>query len=331
MAKPSEPPASGKKNVLGRGLSALIPSAPASSAAAAAAAAAPPPPPTVIEKRGSALNVAIEDLRPRKHQPRQKFDEAPLQEMAESIRALGIVQPLVVTREGQGFVIIAGERRWRAAQKAGLKEVPVLIREATETQALELALVENIQRQDLNPLEEAEAYQRLIGEHGLTQDDLARKVGKDRSTVANALRLLRLPEKVRDLVWEGQLSMGHARALLALSTVHEMEVLARKVVDKQLSVRATEGLARKPSAPAASPAGGGAATETGKNGTSSAAVAPAAGPSANVRDLEARLQRALGTRVRVVENTAQRSQGHLEIHYHSLEELDRLLDRLLTG
>lgn len=298
-----------KRQALGRGLAALIPSAPAGTPSlrrAETAAAA------------GARVVAIEDVHPSPTQPRKTFDDGKLDELAASIRAQGIIQPLVVrTRQEGGYELVAGERRWRAAQRAGLHEVPVVVRELDSTKAFEMALVENLQREDLNPLEEAAGYERLIAEFGYTQESLADRVGKDRSTVANALRLLRLPDGVRTLVAEGRLSMGHARALLGLDSVAAMERLARRTTAQDLSVRKVEELVRREreaGAPAkAMPAADG--VEGGK-------------PSANARDLGLRLSRALGTRVEIVEGGPGR--GHLAIHYHTLDQLDALLGRLLT-
>jgi ParB family chromosome partitioning protein len=304
-----------KRKALGRGLAALIPGAPAPTSIGHA---------DVIPVRradgpsaGGARVVAIEEVHPSPTQPRKTFDDGKLDELAASIRAQGIIQPLVVrTRVGGGYELVAGERRWRAAQRAGLHEVPVVVRELDSTKAFEMALVENLQREDLNPLEEAAGYERLVSEFGYTQESLAERVGKDRSTVANALRLLRLPEGVRGLVAEGRLSMGHARALLGLDSVAAMERLARRTTAQDLSVRKVEELVRRE-----------------RNGVASAKAAPAptrARASANARDLGLRLSRALGTRVEVVESGDGQPQGQIAIHYHSLDQLDGLLERLLS-
>jgi ParB family chromosome partitioning protein len=290
-----------KRKALGRGLAALLPGA---------ASPAPTPEPLRASPRpGDGLRtVAIEEVHPSPTQPRKSFDDARLGELAESIRAQGIIQPLVVrVREGGGYELIAGERRWRAAQKAGLHEVPVVVREIAADRAFELALVENLQREDLNPIEEAEGYQRLVSEHGYTQESVATRVGKERSTVANALRLLKLPAGVRGMVVGGQLGMGHARALLGLEVADAIERLARQTVARALSVRQVESLVRKEREPAE--------------------PKPEAKPSSSARDLTERLQRALGTKVRVVE--AAPGRGHLEIHYASLDQLDALLAKIL--
>ena len=309
----------GKRRALGRGLAALIPEA----------APSPPPAPgnggdassspahSSSARGGGLAVVAIEEVHPARHQPRKAFDDERLDELAESIRTQGIIQPLVVRRrEAGGFELIAGERRWRAAQRAGLHEVPVVVRDVAEQQAFELALVENLQRADLNPIEEAEGYQRLMAEFGYTQENLAGRVGKDRSTVANALRLLKLPPTVREMVIGGRLSMGHARALLGLESDTAIERLARQTVARELSVRQVETQVRKDRNDRKSSDG------DGDNG------APARiGPSAAARDLQQRLERSFGTRVKLVE--ADPTRGHIEIHYHSLDELDSLLEKLL--
>jgi ParB family transcriptional regulator, chromosome partitioning protein len=291
-----------QRRALGRGLAALIPSA------------AAPPPPAVAGLGRDYFLCPIEDVSRAPDQPRQSFDEERLTELAASIREQGVIQPLIVRQgEGGGYVIVAGERRWRAAQRAGLRQIPVIVKEATPAQAFELALVENLQRDDLNPIEEAEAYRRLTEEFGYTQEQLAQRVGKERSSVTNALRLLRLPEPVRLLCASGQLGMGHARALLGCDSEPAILRLARAVVARGLSVRQTEEAVRRQRGD------GKRKPHAGKG--------PAA--SASVRDLETRLRRALGARVKVVQRTAQA--GHLQIDYASLDELDRLLERLLRS
>ncbi len=311
-----------KRPALGRGLSALIPG----SGSAATAPASP------MAARRDYFECAIEDVHPSADNPRQRFDEQKLNELAESIRNQGLVQPLVVrqrsAQEGGGFWLIAGERRWRAAQRAGLRAVPVVVKEVAQQQAYELTLVENLQREDLNPIEEAEAYQRLSSEFGYTQEQLAQRVGKDRATVANALRLLKLPDKVRNLVVSGELQMGHARALLGLlgprpqdgaasaaSSNDEaaIERAAGRVVQKQLSVRQTEELVRR---------------ERGDGkGKAKPAAAEAPASTASTRDLEQQLERTLGTKVRLAQKTAQA--GKIEIDYHSLDQLDSILEKIL--
>jgi ParB family chromosome partitioning protein len=287
-----------KPKALGRGLSALIPGA--------------APISTITPARRDFFECAIEDVHPSEDNPRKRFDGEKLKELAETIRAQGVAQPLLVrARSDGGFTLIAGERRWRAAQLAGLKQVPVVVKDVSATQAFELALVENLQRQDLNPIEEAEAFQRLVGEHRYTQEQLAERVGKDRATVANTLRLLKLPAKVRTYVATGELPMGHARALLGLEDAAAIERSAARVISRQLSVRQTEELVRRER-------NGGVARPPANQPVP---------PSAGVRDLVARLERHFGTRVRLSQKSQQA--GTIEIDYASLDQLDGLLEKLL--
>ncbi len=278
-----------RRPALGRGMAALLPNAPAP-----------------VSPGRSVLALPIEVVERSAAQPRKRFDEERLDELAASIREHGVMAPILVRRDGARYRIVAGERRWRAAQRAGLKEIPALVREANDRQAFEMALVENLQRTDLNAIEEAEAFEVLTRDHGLTQEAVAERVGKDRSSVANALRLLKLPEEVRDLVRDGQLEMGHARALLSLDRTDAIRRAAARVVQEGLSVRATEALVRRLLAPAS---GNGAPRES-----------PA------IRDLVQRLQRRLGARCRVVPRSA--ATGRIEIDYTSLEELDGILSRI---
>jgi ParB family chromosome partitioning protein len=254
------------------------------------------------------FNCPIEDVHPNRDQPRKIFAEDKLEELASSIRELGVLEPILVRkRKKGGYEIIAGERRWRAAQRAGLKVVPVLVRDLSTRDAFEAALVENIQREDLNPIETARAFARLVDEHGHTQESVAARVGKNRSTVANAMRLLKLPDDVLALVEQGHLSEGHGRAILTAPTVAAMQRLARSAVDGNWSVRETERRARAEN-----------------NGASKKAGKPKR--SANVRDLETRLSKSLGSRVGLKDN---RGKGRIEIRYASYDELDRLLEKLL--
>nr|7BNR_A Chain A, ParB family protein [Myxococcus xanthus DK 1622]7BNR_B Chain B, ParB family protein [Myxococcus xanthus DK 1622] len=195
--------------------------------------------------KAGVLKLPIESIHRDKDAPRTYFDEEKLKELSESIKAQGVLQPILVRKDGDGYRIIAGERRWRASQAAGLKEVPAIVRDVTEVQAFELALVENLQRADLNPIEEAEGYKRLVDEFKLTQEQVSVRVGKERSTVANALRLLALPTDVKGMVADGSLSMGHARALLGVPRLPELQNLAKQVADKKLSVRDTERLVQQ--------------------------------------------------------------------------------------
>lgn len=329
-----------KKRGLGRGLSALLPGGPPASVTQpsvphppssqspsspagepAATASVSPFASTSIAaaapRSRTYFAAGIEEVYPSPEQPRRKFDETKLGELCDSIKVHGIIVPLVVrprpSKDGGGYYLIAGERRWRAAQRAGLHEVPVVVQDVEEGAALERALVENLQRADLGPLEEAAAYQRLVDEFGLTQDAIAERIGKDRSTVANAIRLLKLPLPVRQLVEDEKLSMGHARALLSLDDAPSIERAARTVVDKQLSVRATEALVKK--------------TRTDEV-TPPRPPKPVPTKSASVRDLEERLTRALGGPVTITEDEPGKA-GHIEIRYLNLDHLDRLLDRLL--
>ncbi|MBA2540615.1 MAG: ParB/RepB/Spo0J family partition protein [Deltaproteobacteria bacterium] len=307
-----------KKRGLGRGLDALMPGSSAASRPTSIEAAVPSAPALsraeLIAKR-TFFQAGIEDVYPGPEQPRRKFDETKLGELADTIRVHGIIVPLIVRpRADGGYFLIAGERRWRAAQRAGLHEVPVVVQDVTETTALERALVENLQRADLGPLEEAAAYQRLVDEYKLSHDDIAERVGKDRSTIANAIRLLKLPPSTRQLVEDDRLSMGHARALLGLEDTAAIERAARQVVDKQLSVRATEALVKK--------------ARTPKSDEDRRPPSGKLAKSASVRDLEERLTRSLGGPVTITEDEPGKA-GHVAIRYMDLDHLERLLDRLL--
>ncbi|HEX9296280.1 MAG TPA: ParB/RepB/Spo0J family partition protein [Polyangiaceae bacterium] len=290
-----------KRRALGRGLDALLPDAPGTASASTG--------------KEPVFVCPIERIVPRKGQPRQRFDDEKLEELARSIREHGVLEPIVVRRAAAGastidsYEIIAGERRWRAAQRAGLRELLVVVKDVSPRDAFELALIENVQREDLNPVELAEALDRLVREHGYTQEALADRLGKDRATIANSLRLLKLPPRVRQMVIEGSLSEGHARALLGASDAKLIEALADKVLRGALSVRATERLVRvRKKTSDASPEGG------------------ASKKSASTRDLEARLTRHLGTRVEVHDHAGK---GEIAVRYGSLDELDRLLDLIL--
>jgi ParB family chromosome partitioning protein len=288
-----------KKRALGRGLGALIPQANTAVNAAVPVTGELPP-------KSGVLRLPIEAIRRDAAQPRKVFDEAKLRELAESIKAQGLIQPILVRKDGEGYRIIAGERRWRAAQLAGLQEVPALVREASDAEAFELALVENLQRTDLNPIEEAEGYRRLMEEFSLTQEQVSQRVGKERSSVANALRLLGLPNEVKGMLADGSLNMGHARALLGLSEPTRMLELASEVSSQKLSVRETERLVKQQREVPERPA----APEKAK---------PA---SAAQRQLVEEVQRLLGTKVRLVDRGGK---GTLEIDFFSYEDLDRLL------
>jgi ParB family chromosome partitioning protein len=282
-----------KRLALGKGLSALIPDAP-------------------DIPRSAPIDADIDRLAPNDFQPRLDVNDARLQELAQSIKSNGVIQPIVVRRIGDRFQIIAGERRWRAAKLAGLLRVPIVIRDVApgqEKSLLEMALVENIQREDLNPIEEALAYRRLADDFRLRQEDIAGAVGKDRASIANVLRLLKLPEEVRSEVASGRLSMGHARALLSLTSEAEQRQTARDVIARSLSVRETESLVKKISE------GGAPARD-------------AIGPKPvdiHTRAAEDRLKLVLGTRVRIVRQGAR---GRIEIDFASEDELIRIYDQL---
>lgn len=289
-----------KKRALGRGLSALIPQASAVSVNAT---------PADMAAKGLS-KLPIESILRDGDQPRKVFDSQKLQELADSIKEQGVIQPILVRREGHQYRIIAGERRWRASQLAGLKEIPAVVKEVSDVQAFEMALVENLQRSDLNPIEEALGYKRLMDEYGLTQEVVAQKVGKDRSSVANIMRLLVLPDEVKDMLGQGVLDMGHARALLGLSKPAEMISLAREVAVENLSVRETErrvkGLKPDPSA----------------SGSSASKSSSKPKPSASERAVIEELQRILGTKVKLHDRGGK---GAIEVEFYSYEDLDRLL------
>ncbi|HEX5886956.1 MAG TPA: ParB/RepB/Spo0J family partition protein [Pyrinomonadaceae bacterium] len=245
-------------------------------------------------------------------QPRTHFDEASLEGLAESIRSHGIVQPLLVRRRDGGYELIAGERRWRAAKLAGLSRVPVVVKEVPDESLLEIALIENIQRENLNPIEEAQAYKKLIETVGLTQEALASRVGRDRSYITNYLRLLRLPEDLQQLVKEGRLSTGHARTLLALTHPDLQRRLARQIIDGGLSVRATEQLVHK-------------ATEE-KPARAATAPHPI---DPNIRAAETKLRRALGTQVKIIQLSGD-GRGKVEISFFNTQDLDRIYTLLMS-
>jgi ParB family chromosome partitioning protein len=287
-----------KRRALGRGLDALLPAAP------------------VAQAYGdkNVFTCPLEKIVPQKGQPRQHFDPQKLEELAQSIREHGLVEPLVVRRVpggGDKLELVAGERRWRALQRAGLREALVVVKDVSTKDAFELALIENVQREDLNAIELAEAFERLVKEHGYTQEALADRLGKDRTTITNALRLLKLPARVRGKVVGGELTEGHARALLGAGEVALIEELAERVLRGKLSVRATEALVRAKTAGAKKKANGKAGADA---------------KSASVRDLETRLTRGLGTRVEVRDKG---NKGEIAIPYADLDALDRLIEKLL--
>ena len=272
-----------KRNVLGRGLSALI--------------QAPE------KKESGSYRCPVDEIVPNRFQPRRTFDEVKLKELVDSIKENDIIEPLVTRKTDDGHELIAGERRWRAAKLAGLKDVPIVVLDVTDEESLELAIIENIQREDLNAIEEAEAYQRLLESFSLSQEGVAKKVGKERATVANYLRLLKLPAEVKDEIVKGSVSMGHARALLSLDNQAKQREACRRVVQKGLSVRETEKLVK------------GYGQERRKVRSDKSNLAP----------VEAELRKLFGTKITVKEN---KGKGRVEIEFYSPDELERVLELL---
>ena len=290
-----------KRNALGKGLGSLIPSAPA----AVPSPPAPPSPP-------AELKIEVSKIRPNRRQPRQSFDEAAIDELARSLRTTGLLQPVIVrpAEDGQ-FELVAGERRWRAAQRAGIHRIPAVIRDVPDERLLELALIENVQREELNAIEEAEAYRILADDLGLTQQEIAERVGKQRTSIANAIRLLNLPPKVQQMVRGKQISMGHARALLSLEDAKIILELAERIAAEGLSVREVEARAKRT-----------AGSAPGRPGRPVKAIDP------NVAAAEQTLQRALATRVKIIGSA---TSGRIEIQYRGDEDLDRIYKILLEG
>ena len=283
-----------KRPALGKGLSALIPDLPD------------------VRPSAGATDVDVDQILPNEHQPRHRFEDARLDELAQSIKANGVIQPIVVRKVDGGYRIIAGERRWRAAQRAGLTRVPVVIKDVgvgNDAQLLEMALIENIQREDLNPIDQAAAYERLSAEFSMTQEAIAAAVGKDRSSVANHMRLLKLPQEVRAEVAVGRLSMGHARALLAITDEGAQRQVAREVIARNLSVRETEAMVKR----------------LGRESTGSR-HAPAVA-DVHTRAAEEKLRMTLGTRVRI---RRKGKAGRIEIDFGSEDELQRLYEHLTS-
>jgi len=282
------------RKALGRGLDALFPQA--------------------SPQDRDLIELDIDQIRPADVQPRGVFKEAALEGLAQSIRQNGIIQPLVVRRSAGGYQLIAGERRWRAAQKAGLHKVPCIVKEVAEENLLEMSLIENIQREELNPIEEANAYKNLLESRGLTQEEVARRVGKERSSIANALRLLRLPTEIQKSVENEDLSMGHARALLAIESEEAQIKLARRITEKKLSVRATEHLVKQ--------------TQHAAAGTPTKRSVSNDTDGANVLAAEAKLSKRLEAPVKIRRGKAG---GTIEIKFSSSEDLARLFDALLKA
>ncbi|MFQ5701029.1 MAG: ParB/RepB/Spo0J family partition protein [Acidobacteriota bacterium] len=279
-----------KRRALGKGLGSLLP-------------AVPP----AMEVDGF-TQLPVDQVAPNPLQPRQDFGEADLEQLADSIRSTGVLQPILVRTAGRGFELIAGERRWRAARMAGLSRIPARIHRVEEGESLQLALIENIQRRQLNPLEEARAFSDLMHRHGLTQEEVARKVGRSRSSIANSVRLLKLPERVRSLILQRKITAGHAKALLSLSSEKEILETAERFATGPISVRKAESLAR------------GGDQGPGPRAHREEVDDP------NVKDAERRLQRALGTKVRIKGFPSGR--GRIEIEFYSRDELQRLFEFL---
>jgi len=270
------------KKALGKGLDALIP-----------------------KKEETLLEIEIERIIPNKSQPRTDFDENSLRELAQSIKEKGIIQPVVLSRVGDGtFRIIAGERRWRAAKLAGLAKIPAIIKDVSPAEAVEIALIENIQREDLDPVETASAFERLLNEFKITQEELSKRVGKDRATIANYLRVLRLPDEVKQYLKDGLLTMGHAKAIVSLEDSKKQLELAKIVIKKALSVRQTEELVKK---------------------LSKHQIKKQKEKAPEINELEERLTSELGAKVKIIHKG---KSGRLEIFYNSLDELDSILDRI---
>lgn len=276
------------RQALGRGLKALIPQ--------------------VEEARGEEVKqIAMESIEPNPYQPRITFDEDSLQELAASIEEKGVLQPITVREKGERFELVAGERRWRAARMAGLKEIPALVRKLSDREIMEIALIENLQRQDLNPIEEAQAYGVLMQEFGLTQDEVAQAVGKGRPTVANRLRLLRLPGKVQEHIADGSLSPGHGKILVIMDE-DRANSLAKRCIEENWSVRQLEEFL---------------SSAAGKGGRRKGKPRDKEVQSPVIREVEERLQGVLGTRVRIRDK---KGKGRIEVEYYSVEELNRILD-----
>jgi ParB family chromosome partitioning protein len=281
-----------KKMALGKGLGALLPE--------------------YDQRESRALfYCGIEEIMPNRSQPRKHFDESKLQELAESIKEKGVLEPLIVRKVDQGYELIVGERRWRAAQKAGLKEVPVLVKEVEGQEALELSLIENLQRENLNPVEEAEAFKRLTEEFNISQVELATRIGKDRTTIANALRLLKLPSEVRNQLLQNRITSGHARAILILETKEKQKELCSLIIQRGLSVREAEALAKRWSE---------------KSKKSTAAGRRKGELESQLNSLQDSLRQRLGTKVRILQKG---KKGKIEIEYYSHEDLGRIVEAIL--
>jgi ParB family transcriptional regulator, chromosome partitioning protein len=277
-----------KKVTLGRGLDALIP--------------------TDKEVNGYIL-ADIDQIKPNAYQPRKEFDEDGIDELASSIKEKGIIQPLVGRKIGNRYEIIAGERRWRAAQKAGLKKIPIILKDVSDSEILELALIENLQREDLNPIEEAIAYEQLIGDFGLTHEEISRKIGKDRSTITNQIRLLKLPERVKQAIKDGEISAGHARAILSIESQSKALEILDLIKRNKLSVRQTEKLVQ------------GLIKEKGSDKKQNY-IDPF------LNNVTEELKKVLGTQIKIIDRNGK---GKIEIEYYSIDDLERIIGALMTS
>jgi ParB family chromosome partitioning protein len=281
-----------KRMALGKGLGALLPEY------------GQPEPKTL-------LYCGIEEIIPNRSQPRKHFDESKLQELAESIKEKGILEPLLVRRTDQGYELIVGERRWRAAQKAGLKEVPVVVKEADRREVLEISLIENLQREDLNPIEAAESFKHLLEEFNISQEDLSQRIGKDRTTITNTLRLLKLPLEVRNQLLQNRITSGHARAILSLESKEKQKELCALIIKKGLSVREAEAIAKRWSE---------------KPKKSITPVKKTGDLESQLSSLQDSLRKYLGTKVHI---TQKGKRGKIEIEYYSHEDLERIVEAIL--
>lgn len=298
-----------KKSGLGKGLDSLIPNKNVKSAKPSVKADEKKATPKEEILEAGPIMVKINKVEPNRDQPRKDFDEDALMELADSIKQFGVLQPILVQKKKDYYEIIAGERRWRAAKLAGLKEVPIIVKEFTEQEIVEISLIENIQRENLNPIEEAAAYKRLLTEFNLKQEEVAERVSKSRTAVTNSMRLLKLDERVQQMVIEGMISTGHARALLAIEDGELQFQMATKIYNEKLSVRDVEKLVKNL---------GKEKTAKKEENTQQAAV---------FQDLEEKMKAALGTKVSI--NRKNNQKGKIEIEYYSMDELERLMEILM--
>ena len=275
------------KRGLGKGLSALIP--------------------MDDKEKENVQDIKISEIRANKNQPRKKFDEEKIRELSDSIKEHGVLQPIIVRKKDGGYELVAGERRWRAAQKAGIEKIPAIIKDLSDADVMEIALIENLQREDLNPLEEAEAYKKLIDEFGMTQEELSKRVGKSRSQIANTVRLLNLDEEIKKLISEEKLTAGHARALLAIENKKERLKLAKKISEENMSVRQTEETIK-------------IKTQKKSKNKKDQEINPA------FIEISEKLQKTLGTRVKI---KGSEKRGKIEIEFYSEDELERILETIV--